>query len=91
MSDTTNSILTARCRQRMASLSAADQLAATRADLTPDQHIQLVDRLLTERRQQQRPVPVERRGQNPQRHGWEDQSDIAAAFAADALPAKGAQ
>lgn len=91
MSDTTTSILTARCRERMASLSAADQLAATRADMTPDEHIHLVQRLLAERRKHQRPVAVERRGQNPQRSGWEDQSDIAAAFAADALTAKGAQ
>ncbi len=88
----TDSILTERCRTRMAALSAADQLAAERAALGVDEHIQLVERLLAERRQkaerrkQPRMVATDRRGRNPQRHGWEDQSDIALALAADALP-----
>jgi len=45
----TDSILTERCRARMAALSAADQLAEERAALGVDEHIQLVERLLAER------------------------------------------
>jgi hypothetical protein len=89
-----DSILTDRCRARIASLTAADQLAVTRATLTPDQHIQIVERLLqdhrqnAERRMHPRAVTTDRRGFNPQRNGWEDQSDVATAFAADSLAQK---
>ena len=86
-----NSILTARCRERMAAQTPLQQLIASREELTPDQHITLVGKLLAEhreRRQRTEPIATERRGRNTQRNGWEDQSDVATAFAADRIAQK---
>ena len=82
----TDSILTDRCRARMAAQTPVQQLIASREALTPDQHITLVGKLLAEHRERRlraQPVATERRGRNQQRNGFEDQSDVATAFAAD--------
>lgn len=41
-----------------------------------EQLMRKVERLLQERRQKQVPVPVERRGLNPQRKGYEEWRDV---------------
>lgn len=80
------SIIATRTRERLAALSMADQLAAIRAKLTPDERasVERVEGMLAERRHRTEHVAVERRGRNPQRRGFEsDQSDVAFAFVAD--------
>lgn len=58
-------------------------MPATPENLTQEQHIERVTRMLAERRKKVVPVAVERRGVNPQRRGFEEWADVDTAFVAD--------
>ncbi len=77
--------ITTDAHKRCAAHTLAKQLAAVRDQLTPDEHIAIVDHLLTERRKRNEYIMTERRGMNPQRRGYEshDQDDTAFALASD--------
>ena len=72
------SIISHRTHERLAALSMADQLAAIRAQLAPDERasVERVEGLLAERRHCTESVAVERRGVNPQRRGFEEWRDV---------------
>jgi len=79
------SILAARGKERLAAHSISEQLAAVREQLAQAGYSENVDHVNVERRKTTKYVMHERRGLNPQRRGFEDQSDIEVAFIADSF------
>lgn len=62
------SILTIRCRARMAAHTIQDQLTSVRAQMSPDDQIKIVERLINDRRKRQVGIAIERR--DPTRKGF---------------------